>query len=783
MKKTLHFKALALLLCLMLILTLIPATASAAAIFTTLEIPVYKTVTAGEGVDPGEATFEFELSDFRADDSGITVVGNTVETDGEGTFQGTIKLAIATESDFYNLTEGFKVTEKNGGEDGWTYDTTEWLVLPYMVEGTTASPAAIRLAYYNLSNDEEPDYQSYITRYRALYFENKYEGETKESDSSELELDIDFVKHVEVEKDGVTAPDKEFNLVMNGVSENVLADLETDGFNIPTTGEGTYKGTIRLIPKNDVVYEGMGNGFMLQEDNDGDEDWEFDDTKYRIIPNYNATGGVDYEVYKEELVEGAVAVELTPVKTIEFTNTYKGDGTTGTNDPGTNEYTISIPLTKVVVQGGDKAAPKTEFAFGISDYNVPQEKLHINLDTIKTNGKGSYEGAVIITPVDEETFEGLSEGFMVFEKSPVDMGDWEYDNTQWYIVPSKDDDGEVTVTCYENTQGGEDTPSNGIKFINTYTAFGGSTTTPPEDPGKNDPDDPGKSGDKVTLTYDANGGFVYDPVEEYEKGTKVELKKTATRDGFTFKGWYTDTEGSTKVAEITLNEDTTVYALWEQTPIPPMLDGSDHTAYVIGYEDGTVRPANNITRAEVTMIFYRLLKDEIREANHSTVNMFEDVPADAWYNEAVSTMAKAGIIKGRSATSFAPNAPITRAEYATICARFDKSVAFGSSDFTDISGHWAESYINRAAILGWVKGYEDKTFRPDNQITRAEAMTLTNRVLQRIPDEIADLISGMRTFTDNSDPTVWYYIPVQEATNGHDYTKKTNGHEKWAALK
>ena len=118
MKKTLHFKALALLLCLMLVLTLIPATASAAAIFGVLEIPVYKTVTAENGANPGEATFEFELSDFFADDSGITVVGNTVETDGEGTFNDTIKLAIATESDFYNLTEGFKVTEKNGGEEG-----------------------------------------------------------------------------------------------------------------------------------------------------------------------------------------------------------------------------------------------------------------------------------------------------------------------------------------------------------------------------------------------------------------------------------------------------------------------------------------------------------------------------------------------------------------------------------------------------------------------------------------------------------------------------------------
>ena len=182
------------------------------------------------------------------------------------------------------------------------------------------------------------------------------------------------------------------------------------------------------------------------------------------------------------------------------------------------------------------------------------------------------------------------------------------------------------------------------------------------------------------------------------------------------------------------------------------------------------------------MIFYRLLKEDIRQTNHTLENTFADVSADAWYNEAVSTMARIGIIKGRSDTVFDPNAPITRAEYAAICARFDKSEAPELSSFTDIGGHWAEKEIKHAVAIGWVRGYADGTFLPNNPITRAESMTLTNRVLQRLPAAAGDLLEGMRTFSDNADPSVWYYIPVQEATNAHEYSTGDDGHESWSKL-
>ena len=148
---------------------------------------------------------------------------------------------------------------------------------------------------------------------------------------------------------------------------------------------------------------------------------------------------------------------------------------------------------------------------------------------------------------------------------------------------------------------------------------------------------------------------------------------------------------------------------------------------------------------------------------------------------AVSTMEKLGVVKGRSAGSFDPDAPITRAEFSVICASFDRRQINGSTSFSDLSGHWAEKSIERAAALGWIAGYADDTFRPNHYITRAEAMTMINRVLCRVPETEGDLLPGMITWPDNQ-PGTWYYLAVQEATNSHDYDRKDAIHEKWTAL-
>lgn len=238
---------------------------------------------------------------------------------------------------------------------------------------------------------------------------------------------------------------------------------------------------------------------------------------------------------------------------------------------------------------------------------------------------------------------------------------------------------------------------------------------------------------------------------------------------------------------------------WRPTPTPtvapteaptatpePQLGGTengaklnyvDHYAYIIGYdtEDGTevVRPENPITRAEVATIFYRLLDDESREKFRTQENEFSDVNEGDWYNNNISTVAAAGIVNGYDDGTFRPNQRITRAEFATIASRFTSLVHEGENLFTDIDGHWAAEFINNSAITGWVNGYDDGTFIPDAEITRAEAITLINRVLYRYIEE-KDLHEDVIKWADNT-PDKWYYTAVQEATNSHDYDREKIG--------
>ena len=214
---------------------------------------------------------------------------------------------------------------------------------------------------------------------------------------------------------------------------------------------------------------------------------------------------------------------------------------------------------------------------------------------------------------------------------------------------------------------------------------------------------------------------------------------------------------------------------------PDRLNDEEHFAYVIGYKDGNVRPYGLISRAETTTIFFRLLKDSVRDGNLLTSNTYTDVADNYWANTAISTMTGLGIVQGRTATTFDPYAPITRAQFAAICARFDDGKTPGGQTFTDIQGHWAQAYIERAAELGWIKGFEDGTFRPDTYITRAQAMTMINRVLNRIPEDADDLLSNMNVWPD-CNPGDWFYLAVQEATNSHDYKHKAGNYETWSSM-
>ncbi len=317
-----------------------------------------------------------------------------------------------------------------------------------------------------------------------------------------------------------------------------------------------------------------------------------------------------------------------------------------------------------------------------------------------------------------------------------------------------------------------------------------------------------------TLTYNVTGdlpeGYTAPTAQSMLVGSKYTVAKvpesvTGTKDGvngtFTFAGWK-DKDGKVLSGEQELKDDITLYGVWTFTKkssgggggghkptvtipddVPTGLNGDDHYAYIVGYPDSTVRPQNGITRAEVATIFFRLLTDETRNANSTKSNSYSDVAAGAWYNHAVSTLSAMGIVKGDSHGKFNPNAPITRAEFAAIAARFDDKANTTAVDFSDIASHWAKNEISAAANNGWINGYTDGTFRPNNKITRAEAMTLVNRVLKRLPETAEDLHNDMIKWSDNSDTSAWYYLAVQEATNSHYYDLKENKHEKWSKLR
>ena len=300
---------------------------------------------------------------------------------------------------------------------------------------------------------------------------------------------------------------------------------------------------------------------------------------------------------------------------------------------------------------------------------------------------------------------------------------------------------------------------------------------------------------QCTVTYKVDG--VEYAKDTYKCDADVAIRPVPTKEGYTFSGWKignADAENFKMPAHDVVIEGTFAKnssgghhhrrpTVTIPDDVPTGLNGDDHYAYIVGYPDKTVRPQNGITRAEVATIFFRLLTDETRDANSTKSNSYSDVAAGAWYNHAVSTLSAMGIVKGDSHGKFNPNAPITRAEFAAIAARFDDKANTTTADFSDIASHWAKNEISAASNNGWITGYPDGTFRPDNKITRAEAMTLVNRVLKRLPETEEDLHDDMIKWSDNSDVSQWFYLDVQEATNSHYYQTKENQFEKWTKLR
>lgn len=297
------------------------------------------------------------------------------------------------------------------------------------------------------------------------------------------------------------------------------------------------------------------------------------------------------------------------------------------------------------------------------------------------------------------------------------------------------------------------------------------------------------------VTYDLNGGSAAENANYDEtivvSGHNTFIQPAPDKQNDRFAGWKADdgtlyqpgeavvvTAPLHLTAQWTSDSDNDAFA--SALPVAAItllgLDTDDHIAYVYGYPDGTVRPNGTITRAEVTTIFYRLLTSARRDEIFTSENSFRDVNSSMWYNKAASSMAAGGYIQGYADGTFGANKPITRAEFVCLAARFaTKTTGFAS--YTDVdNGHWAARSIAICASNGWVQGYEDGTFRPDQPITRAEAMTIINRMLGRGVSK-GYVCKGAVRYTDN-DPGSWYYFEVLEATNDHEY-RNARPFEQW----
>lgn len=412
----------------------------------------------------------------------------------------------------------------------------------------------------------------------------------------------------------------------------------------------------------------------------------------------------------------------------------------------------------------------------------------------------------------------VCEGFYVREKN-AGGANWTYDDAVWFVtreevssgpgdgiiidgplppsnVPSPDggSDPGYTLVIYPTTvESGDNgiyyTPKGDsvekMTFTNTYTrsSGGGGSTGAAITANKTDAQGKALAGATFVLE-DSRGREAYQATSntsgtvrftDVSSGTYTLLEKKAPEGYVLSNETYTLTVSGSRV---TMNGKAYSPVTFVNRRAAE-LNRTDHFAFLVGYTDGTFGPERNMTRAEVTTMFARLLTEQI-EADKTYSNTFSDVPKGYWAANYIGYMQQFGIITGYSDGSFRPDAPVTRAEFAAIASRFEK-LTEGSKSFTDVPDtYWAARYINFAATRGWVTGYSDGTFKPENTITRAEVAAVTCRLLERSADQsyIRSHLKELRTFSDVTE-SHWAYWYAMEAANGHDYTK-SGGSENWS---
>ena len=487
------------------------------------------------------------------------------------------------------------------------------------------------------------------------------------------------------------------------------------------------------------------------------------------INQYNVTYKVDGKEVGTDVYDFNSDVVIRDVPTKEG-HTFSG-WKIGTADA----ENFNMPAHDVVIEGKFEKNPAKQYTYTVNKHFYNEKGVEVNVvkgeatpAAENTAVSELYKDAAVNQTVNEKTYVYVSGLTTVTDK-----------------LETLTKDVTIDLYYYLNVEGGNDIP-DAWEYRLTFKVVNGEW---------ND----GGNADIVTYVQckDKKTGEAFEAEDVVVPVTRIPAVGDKPNSGYHAGAWDTSPYDNYKVQKDTVF--TYTYAknssggssgghhrrptVTIPDDVPTGLNGNDHYAYIVGYPDKTVRPKNGITRAEVATIFFRLLTDETRNANSTKSNSYSDVAAGAWYNHAVSTLSAMGIVKGDSHGKFNPNAPITRAEFAAIAARFDDKANTTTADFSDIASHWAKNEISAASNNGWITGYPDGTFRPDNKITRAEAMTLVNRVLKRLPETEEDLHDDMIKWSDNSDVSQWFYLDVQEATNSHYYQTKENQFEKWTKLR
>ena len=644
-------------------------------------------------------------------------------------------------------------------------------------------------------------------------------SDTNTYEKADIKVEISVVKHVQ-QTGTETPPAETFEFEVEDTARDEQHPLSYYGIGVEelklsTTGAGDVEKTFSFkvswtndyadyhwdaVPKsgtNTVAW--YSKTFLLREKNDGKPGWNYSNKEYALTFWYDIAD----DTMQLNIHDPGNDVYYTKA---EFTNTYNG-----------TRY--ELPFTKTVKLGGSAAPGQENFELEIFNVGVGSMEEHakeLYTAAVTINGADDYDGKLVISGPADQVEALVCEGFYVREKN-AGAANWTYDDAVWHILPERtryivDVDAPLVNNLPADTQPETDAneyrlaiyatkreeSDNGVHYVdseasadkmtftNTYTrSSGGGGGSSRASITVNKTDALGKplAGASFVLK-DSRGREAYQATSNASgivrftrvgSGTYTLLEKAAPEDYVTSDETY---ELTVSGSRITMNGKSYSPVTFVNRRAAE-LNRRDHTAFLVGYAEGTFGPERNMTRAEVTTMFARLLTEQI-EADKTYSSTFSDVAKGCWAANYIGYMQQFGIVTGYTDGSFRPNAPVTRAEFAAIASRFEK-LTQGSKSFTDVPDtHWAVKYINFAATRGWVTGYADGTFKPEHSITRAEVAAVTCRLLERSADQtyIRSHIGELRTFADVTE-SHWAYWYAMEAANGHDYTK-SGGSENWS---